>query len=276
MTMARFAPSAAPPSPTAELVALLVVAWAAFVAVPLGLGSIGLSWDALNHQLYLGWTAGEPRFDRDFLAASYQSFQYPFLYWPFFKLFQSGVSGRWAGAILVSLNLLVVPALWLLARMCVPERSWYGSTMRWLAVALAFLASVVLSMFDTTANDLLAAIPLVWAVALAMEPWGPGRPQWATTRRLVLLSGFCAGAAVAFKLSNGPLAILMPLLWALQGPSLKQRVAHAAWGSLATLAGFLLMYGYWGWQLWVHYGNPIYPFYGNWFGPLPDWLVSRP
>ena len=147
--------------------------------------------------------------------------------------------------------------------------------MRWLAVALAFLASVVLSMFDTTANDLLAAIPLVWAVALAIEPWRPRRPAWATTRRMVLLSGFCAGAAVAFKLSNGPLAILMPLLWVLQGPSLKQRVAYAALGSLATLAAFVLLYGYWGWQLWVNYGSPLYPFY-DWFGPMPAWLGSRP
>lgn len=275
--MRRFAATLAPPpSARVELGALLVVAWAAFVAVPLGLGGIGLSWDALNHHVYLGWIAGEPRFDRDFLAASYQSFQYPYLYWPFYKLYQSGLSGRWVGVILVSLNILAVPAVWLLARTCVPERSWYGSTMRWLAVALAFLASVVLSMFDTTANDLLAAIPMVWAVALAMEPWSLRRPHWATTQGLFLLSGFCAGCAVAFKLSNGPLAILMPLLWVLQGPSLKQRLANLAWGSLATLTGFVLMYGYWGWQLWVHYGNPIYPFYGNWFGPLPAWLGSRP
>ena len=122
--MRRLVSTAAAPSPTAELVALLVVAWAAFVSIPLGLGSIGLSWDALNHHVYLGWIASEPRFDRDFLAASYQSFQYPYLYWPFYKLYQSGLSGRWVGVILVSLNLPAVPAVWLLARTCVPERSW--------------------------------------------------------------------------------------------------------------------------------------------------------
>lgn len=274
--MRRVVAILAPPSARAELGVLLVVAWAAFVAVPLGLGGIGLSWDALNHQVYLGWIANEPRFDRDFLAASYQSFQYPYLYWPFYKLFQSGLSGEWAGAVLVSFNVLAVPPLWLLARACVPESSWYGSAMRWLAVALAFFASVVLSMFDTTANDLLAAIPFVWGVALAMQPWSPRRANWLTTRRLVLLSGFCTGAAVAFKLSNGPLAILMPLLWGLQGPSLKQRAIHIAWGSVTTLAGFSLLYGYWGWQLWVHYGNPIYPFYDGWFAPLRLWLGWQP
>jgi len=274
--MRRYATRVAPPSAAAELGALIVVAWVAFVSVPLGLGAIGLSWDALNHHIYLGWVADEPRFDRDFLAASYQSFQFPYLYWPVYKLLQSGVNGRWAGAVLVTLNVAVIPALWLLARTCVAEKSWYGSAMRWLAVALALVSSVVLSMFDTTANDLLAAIPLVWAVALAMQPWDPTRPGWMTTRRMVLLSGFCAGAAVAFKLSNGPLVILMPLLWGLQGPSLKQRTDHVLGGCFAIVAGFVLVYGYWGWQLWVHHGNPIYPFYGQWFGPLPTWLGSKP
>jgi hypothetical protein len=258
------------------LLALLGVAWLAFISIPLALGGIGLSWDALNHHLYLGWTAEQPRFDRDFLAASYQSFQYPYLYWPFYKLYQAGLSGQWAGAVLVSLNLLAVPPLWLLARTGVPEMSWYGTAMRWLAVALALLTNVVLSMFDTTANDLLAAIPLVWAIALAMEPWDARRSAWLTPWRLMLLSGFCAGVAVAFKLSNGPLAILMPLLWCLHGPSLRQRAINVAGGCLATLAGCALAYGYWGWQLWVHYGNPIYPFYGHWFAPLRALLGWQP
>ena len=256
------------PSPRAELGALVLVTWLVFVSIPLSLGGIGLSWDALNHQVYLGWIADRPRFDRDFLAASYQSFQYPYLYWPFFKLYQSGWSGKWAGAVLVSFNVLVVPALWLLARLNVAERSWYGLAMRWLAVALAFLTGVVLSLFDTTANDLLAAIPLVWAIALALEPWDRGRPAWFTVRRLMLLSGFCAGASVAFKLSNGPLAVLMPLLWVIHGSSWQQRAIDVATGCVATLAGLMVFYGYWGWEMWVHYGNPVYPFYDDWFAPV--------
>jgi hypothetical protein len=258
------------PAPTTgvEVNALLLVAWAAFASIPLALGGIGLSWDALNHHVYLGWIADRPRFDRDFLAASYQSFTYPYLYWPFYKLFQSGISGQWAGVVLVSLNVLAVPPLWLLARVCVPEWSWYGTGMRWLAVTLAFLSGVVLSMFDSTSNDLIAAIPLVWAVALAFESWDTHCPAWLTQRRIVLLSGLCAGAAVAFKLSNGPLAILMPLLWGLPQASVKQRFANIAWGSAATVAGFFVLYGYWGWQLWSHYGNPMYPFFDHWFAPL--------
>lgn len=258
-----------PPTAGVELGLLLLAAWLAFIAIPLALGGIGLGWDALNHQVYLGWTAEHPRFDRDFLAASYQSFQYPYLYWPLYKLFQSGISGRWAGAVLVTINLLAVPALWLLARVCVPERSWYGFSMRWFAVVLAFLSGVVLSLFDSTANDLMAAIPLVWGIALALECWDGQRPASLGTRRLLLLSGLCSGASVAFKLSNGPLAILMPLLWAISpGRTALQRIGDVATAGIATLSCFALLYGYWGWQLWSHFGNPLYPFADNWFAPL--------
>ena len=266
----------APPTSRVELPALLVVAWIAFVAVPLGLGGIGLSWDALNHHVYLGWTAEHPRFDRDFLATGYQAYQYPYLYWPFYKLYASGFSGQWAGALLVSLNLLAVPPLWLLARTCIPEQSWYGSSMRLLAVTLAFLGNVVLSMFDTTANDLLAAIPLVWAVALALAPFDPQRSGRIGVSYWMLLSGLCAGIAVAFKLSNGPLVILLPLLWGLSGPSFARRLMHVVEGSVATLIGYVAAYGYWGWQLWSHFGNPIYPFYGHLFAPMRTWLGWQP
>jgi hypothetical protein len=264
------------PSWRAELGLLMLVAWAAFAAIPLTLGQIGLSWDALNHHVYLGWTAEHPRFDRDFLAAAYQSFQYPYLYWPMYKLVQSGISGQWAGVMLVTLNLVAVPPLWLLARTCMPEPGWYAAAMRWLSVILAFMTGVVLSLFDSTSNDLLAATPLVWSVAVAFQPWDPHRPRWLTVGRAVLWSGVFAGVSVAFKLSNGPLAILMPLLWVLHGSRAREHAWNVTLGCLATLAAFVLSYGYWGWQLWSHFGNPLYPFCDPWLAPVRDWLGWHP
>src|SRR5690348_14079424 len=127
-----------------------MAAWMAFVSIPFGLGGIGISWDALNHQIYLGWTTEHPRFDRDFLAASYQSYQFPYLYWPVYKLSASGVSGAWSGAVLASLQWLAVPPVWIMARACIPGQQWFDVVMRLLAVVLAFLTGLVLSLFDST------------------------------------------------------------------------------------------------------------------------------
>lgn len=261
---------------TCELPAVLLVAWAVFVSIPLVRGGLGLSWDAMNHHIYLGWVAEAARFDRDFLAASYQSYQYPVVYWPVYKLAMGGASGIQAGVVLATLNLLLVPPVWMLARTCMPGRLGFDVLMRMMAVLLAFMTGVILLLFDSTSNDLLAAAPMMWAVAFAMTPLDEARGNWLTARRSILLSGVFAGVSIAFKLSNGPLAVLLPGLWLFSANSWRARVGQVCAGSLAMTIGWLLAYGYWGWQLWTHFGNPIYPFYDELFAPLRHLLGWSP
>jgi len=253
------------------LICLLTVA--AFVSVPLAQGELGLGSDALNHHIYLGWTAQQHRLDLDFVAAGYQAYTLPYLYWPLYQMAAAGWSGVTVGVTLAALQgVLVAPPVWLLARACMPGATWFDLAMRALGVALAFLTGVALSVLDATMNDLLAAAPLLWAVALAVQAMpGAGSDARRAVRWPVLFSGLCAGAAVAAKLSNGPLAILMPGLWWLCGRGWRSRVTAVAVGSAATLLGFAALYGYWGWLLWRYFGNPIFPFHHHWFEPLRRW-----
>lgn len=242
--------------------------WAALmVSIPLARGHIGLSWDALNHHFYLGWTAEHLRFDRDYLAASYQSYQYPYLYWPAYKLAMAGASGVFAGVVLALLNAMAIPPVWSIARSCIAGDEWFHIGMRFIAVGLAFSNGVVLSMFDTTAGDLLAATPMLWAIALALKPLAQERDNRSAASRIGW-SGFFAGVSIAFKFSNGPIGIALPVLWVWAGRGLKTRTGLLVRGGVFVLAGFVLAYGFWGWQLWMHYGNPLYPFFDRWFEPL--------
>lgn len=253
------------------LVCLLTVA--CFVSIPLAQGELGLGSDALNHHLYLGWTAQQHRLDLDFVAAGYQAYTFPYLYWPLYQMAAAGWSGVAVGVTLAALQgVLLAPPVWLLARACMPGATWFDLAMRALGVALAFLTGVALSVLDATMNDLLAAAPMLWAVALAvraMPEAGSDGARAAGWR--VLFSGLCAGAAVAAKLSNGPFAILMPGLWWLCGRGWGPRVKAVAVGSAATLLAFGALYGYWGWLLWRHFGNPIFPLHHQWFEPLRRW-----
>lgn len=251
-----------------ELPFVCLLAWIVFVSIPLILGEIGISWDALNHHIYLGWTAEHARFDRDFLAASYQSYQFPYLYWPVYRLSANGVTGMWSGVVLATLYWVSVPPIWMIARTCMPGNRWLDALMRLFAVVLAFMSGLVLSLFDSTSNDLLAAVPFVWATAWAFTPLREDFPGQAVTLSVILLSGLFAGISVAFKLSNGPLVLLLPGLWMLSDSSLKARLLNTLAGCAATLSGFLLAYGYWGWQLWLNFGNPVYPFYDSLFASL--------
>lgn len=259
-----------------ELGVILLLSWLAFAAAPFLTGEYGLSWDTLNHHIYLGWTADAPRFDLDVLAASYQVYQFPYLYWPVYKLAIAGASGTQAGVVLAGLHVLAVPPVWMVARECLPGRGWFDAGMRALAVALAFMTGVVISLFGQPANDLLAAVPLLWALALALTLF----PERGFTQRrvvtLVLASGALAGVSVAFKLSNGPLVVLLPLLWLMAPGSWPRRLTLVVAGGLAASIAFGLTYGYWGWQLWTHFGNPFFPFFDAWFDPLRATLGWKP
>lgn len=263
------------PAAWVEAGLLTLLIWLALLAVSASEGGIGLSWDALNHHIYLGWTAQGHRLDQDALPAAFQTLQFPYLYWPAYQLAVQGAGPVQAAAVLSALHALAVPAVWMIARTLIPGGGGEAVILRALSVVLAFLSSVVLSLTDNTANDLLAAIPLVWAIALALQANdAQAAPQ--VRRRRVLVSGLLAGLATTFKFSNGPLALLLPLLWVMGEGSLRWRAGQVLCGGVATVAGFVLTYGYWGWQLWTRLGNPMYPFYDPLFAPVRQMIGWTP
>lgn len=247
-----------------ELPVVVLLSWCALAAVSLSAGGVGLSWDALNHHIYLGWSASANRLDLDFMAAGSQSTQFPYLYWPAYQLAVHGAGPLQVAVVLTSLHTLGVPALWLIARHCIPGDHWEAALWRGMAVLLAISSPVVLFVSDNTSNDLLAAIPLVWSIALALRAGDVALPAREASRAWVL-SGVLAGVAVACKFSNAPLAIFMPVLWWMGAQGARHRLARVASAVGAASAGFFLVYGYWGWLLWQRFGNPVYPFAQDWF-----------
>lgn len=249
-----------------ELVFVCLLAAIAAASIPLYAGEWSWSWDALNHHVYLGYIAETPRWDLDVVAASVQSYQYPYLYWPIYRLSLLSSSGAVIGAIWSAfLAVMLTVPLWLASLNLL--RSEAGGLQaafeRIAACALGLSSVVVLAAINTTSNDPLAGLPVLWAVAL-MTVTSP------SNRRAALASGLC-GVAVAFKLSNGlylPLLLLwcwVPVggrwsVWALQ---VARRGSMLA---LGVIAGFVVAYLPWGWQLWRHTGNPFYPLLGGVFG----------
>jgi len=242
-----------------ELTLLTVVMAACAAALPLDAGYFGWSWDALNHHLYLGFMAESPRLGRDVIAASFQTYQYPYLYWPVYRLSlldgNGAVVGAWWAAAQAA---LLLPPVWLLSlRLLGATRGRWtpaGAAERAAACALAFMSVVVLIGLETTANDLLAAVPLVWAFAvMAAQPSSDGRAARAAA---------LWGVSAAFKFSN---AIFLPLLfvwWAVRDrPGDGRQWWHRAIAIAAgAVVGFGLAYLPWGWQLWKMSGNPFYPY----------------
>jgi hypothetical protein len=224
-------------------------------------GEFGWSWDALNHHIYLGMTAEHPRWDLDVIPASYQTYQYPYLYWPAYRLSLWAGSGSTMGAIWSAFQMALVmpPVFWICQRL-LPDKGAVlsGWLERSLGCGLAVMSLMVLNSLQTTANDLLAAVPLLWAVALAIHP-DRTVPRAAAAAALV-------GMAAAFKLSNALFFPLLLLWWWAPGDSLRLTVRRGLASGLGVGLGFVLAYAPWGWQLWRLTGNPFYPFMANVFG----------
>jgi len=253
-----------------ELVLITLASMAAVAALPLTAGTWGWSADALNHHVYLGLISQSPRWHLDVMAASFQGWQYPYLYWPVYQLAQSPVHGATAGAIWSALlAALMVPPVWLMSLRLLhgPRKpSTHAGHQpiavqaifeRCCATALALSSVIVLSALGTTANDPLATVPLLWAIASMMMP----EPSH---RRAALAAGLW-GVSVAFKPTAVLAAPLLLVWWYTPGgwqPLLHRATAMAVGGTF----GFGLAYLPWGWQLWRQTGNPVYPFLPGWFG----------
>ena len=252
-----------------DIALALLTAVLLFASVPLAYGSLGLSWDALNHHFYLGWTALQPRFDLDVDPAHAQVYQHPYLYVPLYLLASVGATGVQAGIVLAVLQTIAAVPLALLARKLLPGESVGLMALRWFGVFLGLMSPVVLSQMDSTSNDLLASIPLVFTIALLVGH-EPGRAGW---WRTAALAGALGGASVGFKLSNAPMLLATAPLWLLASPpGLLNWARTALLASTSAAVGYALVWGPWGWQLWKSFGNPLYPMFDGWFNPVASTL----
>lgn len=242
-----------------ELFLITALAAALAAAVPLHAGKWSWSWDALNHHVYLGLIGEHARWDLDIAPASVQSYQYPYLYWPVYRLASLPISGATAGAIWGAFlaAMLVVPTWLVSLRLLRDEGGWQGVFERAMACALALSSVIVLAAINTTANDPLAAVPVLWAVAVMAVP--------APSDRRAAAAAALWGMSAAFKLSAGLLLPLLAVWWWAPGPGrwwLRRGVAVAA----GAIGGFVVTYAPWAWQLWAWAGNPFHPQFRGVFG----------
>ena len=149
-----------------------------------------------------------------------------------------------------------MPPVWWAAYRMLPQEGSAAEAVieRTAACVLGVMSIVLWASLQTTANDLLAATTLLWAVAIGLKP--------AASHRRLLAMGALFGVSVAFKLSNALFAPLLLLWWfEARSPYLPLHRGLRLWGGAAV--GFLVAYAPWGVQLWANMGHPLYPFMGR-------------
>ncbi len=218
------------------------------------------NWDLRNYHLYNGYAALTGRLSMDLAPAQMQSYFSPVLDIVHY-LVMTGLPGPLAGFLFgVAHGLLFVP---------VAGIAWLvldgQAQRRWLAPVLALaglFTGAVLSEFGNTMADnstALFVLGSLWVVLHELSVGSNRTSRW-------LLAGALLGVAVGLKLTNaiyaiGIVAALMmaPVSWA-------HRLRALCVVTIAALIAAGTLAGWWYWQVWQQFGNPLFPQMNSVFG----------
>lgn len=224
------------------------------------------NWDLRNYHLYtpLAWLDG--RLDYDIAAAQMQTWHNPIADLPFALLVQAGASG-WLVMLWLALPSFI--ALWFGLRLLDALMPAQRSRLRtWMAGLVAITGAAVYPGTAATFNDHIVGAFVLAALWWAVDSFRR-RGAWATWLPVGLLAGIAAGlklTAVMYCLGFIAMALCA-------GP-LKQWPARLIALAIGGAVGAALSWGPWGWYLWEHHGNPLFPYFNHWFHS-PDALFSE-
>ena len=251
-------------------VAFLVLCAAVAGAVSIAMGQ-DANWDLQNYHFYGPWALLHGRaLDVDIAAAQLQTYLNPLLDVPFYAMVAADWDPR---AISFALALPAGISAWLLAKIAWAlfanpvARLQAGATIA--AMAIGLTAAMAVGTLGMTMNDwpgtalMLAAL---WLVVRDLAAAG----RIDLPRGTVVAAGLLAGIGSGLKLTVATFAVGLCVALLVRPPHTRARWREAFVFGLAVLAGLLVSYGYWAWQMWAHFGNPVFPWANTWFGS-PWW-----
>ncbi len=257
---------------TGRIVSLLVALAFGTWSVLLGQDK---NWDLLNYHLYNPYAFLHDRIEVDLAPAGIQTYFSPMLDIAYFKAI-SHLDPRTVGFLLGFLQGLNFFLLYAIAQRVLKDhrqRQVYA-----LALALAGVLTVgfLAEVGSTMQDNLVALFPLLslWMIVTSIDTLDGGRQRPVVA--LVIGAGVVAGTGIGLKLVTAiyalPLCLAMlvlPLPW-------PGRFRLALIFGLSVLAALIVTGGYWLYEVWRLFGNPLFPQFNHWFqGELASFEATR-
>lgn len=239
-----------------------VAAWALLV-LPGYLGYalfIGMSLpiDYFIYHDYAALQMGQDRLSQDLFPASIQTYLNPTGFALLEVMLRAGLPSWWMALVLAALHSLNGLFVLLIAGTLAIGRTPGARRVLWAGALAGACGPMILSVVGTTFLDPLTSIPMLAALWLLLRPD-------AGLRRIVL-AAFIAGAGAGLKLSNLPFALAIGAVVVLTGSMRMQAIMiRACAGAVSMWSGLLLTHGWWSWQLWQRFGNPVFPMFNALF-----------
>ncbi len=212
--------------------------------------------DLYRYRLYIGYAFVHERLDQDFAPAALGTYLNPALD----ALHYLGIAHlppRVFGFLMGSFQGLNAVLVLLLARSLLPDDR-RSRLLALLAALLSATGPTARSLLGTTLGDTTVSVPALLALLLVVRGQARANRGGATLR--LTGAGFLGGVSMGLKLTMAPALVALGTLVA-WGVAKTQFTFRAALSSLAgAVLGFVAVAGYWCWQMWERFGNPIFPF----------------
>jgi hypothetical protein len=236
------------------------VAFAALLVVGSGTAALLQGQDAnidlYRYRLYVGYAFLHGRLDQDLAPAALSTYLNPVLD----VLHYVGISHlppRVFSFLLGAVQGLNAVLVLLLARIVLPA----DRNRRLFAILAALMAAsgpTARSLLGTTLGDTTVSVPGLFALLLATHALG--RPSGTPGAMPLAWAGLFAGAAVGLKLTMAPALIALGVLVALGAASRLISIGAALASLGGVVLGYLAIAGYWCGELWLRFGNPLFPY----------------
>ena len=237
----------------------VIAAWAVFVV------SRGedRAWDFRNYHWYIPYAFLHGRMAFDVGVAHQATFYNPFLDVPFYWL--ATHTHSWiALAILGAVQGANIVPLYLIARstLRVPERVLLSAIL----ALLCMTGSLTLYLAGTTYYDNVMSVFVLSGLALIIVYRDRLRegPLWQGCT-IALAAGFLVGSAMGLKLPEAPFALGFAAALAILPGNAAHRTTRLLAGGIGGVAGVALFAGFWFHKMALLTGNPLFPYFNQFF-----------
>jgi len=231
--------------------------WAAWLAVFFLFSAVAprdAHFDAAHYHLHNGWSFWSGRLDQDLAPAELHTFLNPFhsaIVW----LLVSNLPGPLAIGLLGLVQAMILPALYaLLARLAFHLKADVSPILLVVVAFVCFASQPMLLMLSSILNDHWGALAFVVGLVLLFPP----ERSAPSLRSLAIASGLI-GLTFGMKLTNavyvaGFAAAALAIL-----PGATVRLRGVAVCAMVGLGAAMLSGGWWAWEMYERFGNPIFP-----------------
>lgn len=246
----------------------------AYIVVPVCFGFFAVflgqdaNWDLRNYHFYNPYAFLFGRMDVDVAPAHVATFYNPILYVPFYWMVVSlppKVVGFLLGLIqglnfipLYSLSKQLISAIQPISA----NSTGFEVRMRFLSLCVAVLGLLGagnISELGTMFSDNILSILILTALSACISAISSGRLL------SVVIAGLLCGLAMGLKQTTAVfgLGLCLALLFTARG--LRQGLVRAFVFGVTALMGLAITGGYWLWEMWHRFGNPLFPYYNHIF-----------